>query len=140
MGEESKATSTVAYIDGQPVEVTGEPMQFTVAHMEDGEIVPDKPDFSAGGVSAADLADAIDTVKNAWAAVTMTIEVAATAIRKIAKQLVRAWEFQQAAEWAAVHNPRLVRFYQHTKKKRIRKKYAKRILAWYREEVLGCYD
>ncbi len=26
--------------------------------------------------------------------------------------------------------------YRHTKKKRTRKKYAKRILAWYREEVL----
>lgn len=140
MGEENNAAKTVAYIDGEPVEVAGEPMQFTVAHIEGGEIVPDTPDFSAGTVSMEDLAAAIDTMKNVWAAVTTTTEVAASAIRKCAKQLVRAWEFQQAIAWAEVYNPRTAHFYRHTKKRRIRKKYAKRILAWYQEEVLGCCD
>ena len=40
------------------------------------------------------------------------------------------------ARWAEVANRPLAARYHRTKKKRIRKKYAKRILAWYREEVL----
>lgn len=38
----------------------------------------------------------------------------------------------------AVDNRPLYNRYRHTKKKRIRKKYAKRILEWYRTEVAPC--
>lgn len=40
--------------------------------------------------------------------------------------------------WASVDNRPLYNRYRHTKKKRIRKKYAKRILEWYRTEVAPC--
>ena len=47
-----------------------------------------------------------------------------------------AEEPAEAMRWASVYNRPLAYRYRHTKKKRTRKKYAKRILAWYREEVL----
>lgn len=50
--------------------------------------------------------------------------------------LLGALEFREAMRWASVYNRPLAYRYRHTKKKRTRKKYAKRILAWYREEVL----
>ena len=46
-------------------------------------------------------------------------------------------EMETALHWASVDNRKLYNRYQHTKKKRIRKKYTKRILEWYRAEVLG---
>lgn len=55
------------------------------------------------------------------------------AIREAARV---ALEFQEAMRWASVYNRPLAYRYRHTKKKRTRKKYAKRILTWYREEVL----
>ena len=53
-----------------------------------------------------------------------------------AAAMVRAREMEKAIRWAEVANRPLAARYHRTKKKRIRKKYAKRILAWYREEVL----
>ena len=47
-----------------------------------------------------------------------------------------AAEFHKALRWAEAANRPLAARYHRTKKKRIRKKYAKRILAWYREEIL----
>lgn len=140
MGPEKSNGPVVAYMDGQPVEMAGEPLQFTVAHMEGGEIVPDTPDFSAGGVSVAEITAAIGTVTKAWGAVTAAIEEAARTVRQIVRQLARAWEFQQAMKWAEAANRPLAARYHHTKKKRIRKKYTKRILSWYREEILQCCD
>lgn len=103
------------------------------------KIVPDTPDFSAGAAKfdPEKLAVAVSTVKDAAAALAPVWEQMAMAIRRIANTIFRWRELEQAIKWAAVYNPRLARFYRHTKKKRIRKKYAKRILAWYREEVLG---
>lgn len=137
MGPENSVGPLVAYIDGQPVELAERPVQFTVAHMEGGEIVPDTPDFSAGGVSAAEITAAIDTMSKVWAAVAVTIEEAGRTIRQIVRQFIRAWEFQQAMKWAEAYNRPLAYRYHHTKKKRTRKKYAKRILEWYRTEVGG---
>lgn len=140
MGSENSGGHFVAYIDGKPVEMAGEPLQFTVTHMEGGEIVPDTPDFSAGGVSVAEIAAAIGTVSEVWDTVTVAIEEAARAIRQIVRQLTRAWEFQQAMKWAEAYNRPLANRFHHTKKKRTRKKYEKRIRAWYWEEVRGCCD
>ena len=49
-----------------------------------------------------------------------------------------AEEFRKALRWAEAANRPLAARYHHTKKKRIRKKYAKRILEWYRTEVAPC--
>lgn len=64
------------------------------------------------------LAEAVRAVADAWGAI------------------VAAEEFRKALRWAEAANKPLACRYHRTKKKRIRKKYAKRILAWYREEVL----
>ena len=57
-------------------------------------------------------------------------------MRNIVATMVRAREMEKAIRWAEVANKPLAYRYHHTKKKRTRKKYAKRILEWYREEVL----
>ena len=64
-------------------------------------------------------------------------------LAEAARAMVDAWEairaaeeFRKALRWAEAANRPLAARYHHTKKKRIRKKYAKRILAWYREEIL----
>ena len=122
----------MAYIDGQPVEVPLKPIQVTVAHVEDGEIIPDTPDFSAGGVSAADAADAMATASKAWADISITMEMAAEGIQNF----FHAMELATAVWLARIFEPKLAHRYLHTKKKRIRKKYEKRIMAWYREVFL----
>lgn len=122
----------MAYIDGQPVEVPLKPIQVTVAHVEDGEIIPDTPDFSAGGVSAADAADAMDTASKAWADISITMEMAAEGIQEFFRAIGPA----TAVHFAKVLEPAMVHRYLHTKKKRIRKKYEKRILTWFREVFL----
>ena len=126
MGHESSGGPFVAYFDGQPVEMAQKPIQFTVAHLEDGEIVPD---YSAGGVSAEDAAEAMAAASKAWADVSITMEVAAEGIREFA----RAMELASAVWLARIFEPETVHRYVHTKKKRTRKKYEKRILAWFRE-------
>ena len=50
--------------------------------------------------------------------------------------IMEAEAFRKALRWAEAANRPLAARYHRTKKKRIRKKYAKRILAWYREEIL----
>lgn len=125
----------MAYIDGQPVEVPLKPIQVTAAHVEDGEIIPDTPDFSAGGVSAADAADVADamaTASKAWADISITMEMEAEGIQKFFHAMVLA----VAVRCAMVLEPAMAHRYLHTKKKRIRKKYEKRIMAWFREVFL----
>ena len=56
--------------------------------------------------------------------------------RGMVEEFVTAAEFHKALLWAEAANRPLAARYHRTKKKRIRKKYAKRILAWYREEIL----
>ena len=132
MGHETSGGTYVAYIDGRPVEVPLKPIQVTVAHLEDGEIIPDTPDFSAGGVSAADAADALAAASKAWADISITMEMAAEGIQKFFHAMVLA----VAVRCAMVLEPAMAHRYLHTKKKRIRKKYEKRIIAWYREVFL----
>jgi len=64
------------------------------------------------------------------------LEEATRAVADAWEAIKGAAEFQKAMRWAEAANRPLAARYHHTKKKRIRKKYAKRILAWYREEIL----
>ena len=123
MGPDSNSGTVVAYLDGKPVEI-GHPMP---------EITPD---YSAGGVSAADAAEAMATVSKAWADVSITMEVAAENLRAFFYSM----ELALAVHLARIFKPELVRRYQHTKKKRTRKKYEKRILAWFGEVWGKCSD
>lgn len=76
------------------------------------------------------LAAAAETLRNAWAGIMASFEVAA--------EVEARHEMEMALRWASVDNRPLYNRYRHTKKKRIRKKYAKRILEWYRTEVAPC--
>lgn len=119
MGPENSGGPFAAYIDGQPVEI--------------GQDLPEiTPDYSAGGVSAADAAAAMATVSKVWADVSITMEVAAEGLRAF----MYSTELGMAVYLARIFEPDLARRYIHTKKKRTRKKYEKRIMAWFRE-VLG---
>ena len=76
------------------------------------------------------------TVSKAWADVSITMEVAAEGLRAFMYSL----ELGMAVHLARIFKPELVRRYQHTKKKRTRKKYEKRILAWFGEVWGKCSD
>lgn len=64
------------------------------------------------------------------------LEEATRAVADAWEAIKGAAEFQKAMRWAEADNRPLAARYHRAKKKRIRKKYAKRILAWYREEIL----
>ena len=115
MGPDSNSGPMVAYLDGQPVEI-GTPLP---------EITPD---YSAGGVTAEEAAAAAEI----WGDMSVTVEVAEENLRAFFYSM----ELALALHLARIFKPELVRRYRHTKKKRTRKKYEKRIMAWFRE-VLG---
>lgn len=54
----------------------------------------------------------------------------------VAAQIEEKHELETALRWASCYYRPAFNRYRHTKKKRTRKKYEKKILAWYREEVL----
>lgn len=125
MGEQNTSAAAV-YLDGKPLGAIGEL-----------ELLEPEP-----GVSAEQAAEACRKMGKAWAQATMTIEAVAPAfcrwIRKVAAEVAAQQEMEMALRWASVDNRLLYNRYRHTKKKRIRKKYAKRILEWYRTEVAPC--
>lgn len=125
MGEQNTSAAAV-YLDGKPLGAIGE--------LELSELEP--------GVTAEQATEACRKLGEAWAKVTMTIEAMAPAfcrwIRKVAAEVAAQQEMEMALRWASVDNRPLYNRYRHTKKKRIRKKYAKRILEWYRTEVAPC--
>lgn len=101
-----------------------------------------KSELQELGVSAEQAAEACRKLGEAWAQATMTIEAVAPAfcrwIQRVAAEVAAQQEMEMALRWASVDNRPLYNRYRHTKKKRIRKKYAKRILEWYRTEVATC--
>ena len=125
MGEQNTSAAAV-YLDGKPLGAIGE--------LELSELEP--------GVTAEQATEACRKLGEAWAKVTMTIEAMAPAfcrwIRKVAAEVEAKHEMETALRWASVDNRPHYNRYRHTKKKRIRKKYAKRILEWYRTEVAPC--
>ena len=125
MGEQN-TSATAVYLDGKPLGAIGE--------LELPEPEP--------GVTAEQATEACRKLGEAWAQAVMTIEAVAPAfcrwIRKVAAEVEAQQEMETALRWASVDNRPLYNRYRHTKKKRIRKKYAKRILEWYRTEVALC--
>lgn len=59
-------------------------------------------------------------------------------LRKVAAEVLKYQELETALRWARCFNRPLYNRYVHTKKRRIRKKYEKRIMAWYKTEVAPC--
>ena len=97
-------------------------------------------DTNTGGVGAEQIVAAYDriadTVAQAHEAARIATEKFSRVVQRIAAKLEAQHELNTALRWAAVYNRPLYERRQRTKKLRIRKKYEKRILAWYRTEVL----
>src|SRR5699024_8366977 len=125
------------YIDGQPAGTAyGEIPEISLVEEEPTEAVP--PAVISGGSMTITLEQASEAVKSlagAWDAICTTIEQAGKALTRGTAACGEALESQEAMPWAHVYNRPLAYPYRHAKKKRTRKKYAKRILAWYREDV-----
>lgn len=146
MGEDNKATGMVAYLEGQPVGKIPETLpDLALAPDATAEVSPLHAALSS--LSTAEIridpeaaARLVSSVKEAWQGILLAFEPVAEAfqewIRSIAAEVAAHEEKEKALRWASIGNRPLYNRYRHTKKKRTRKKYAKRILAWYREEVL----
>ena len=125
MGEQNTSAAAV-YLDGKPLGTIGEL-----------ELVNPEP-----GITAEQAAEACQALSRAWGQ--LTTEAGRLAedfcrwIRKVAAEVEAQHEMETALRWASVDNRQLYNRYRHAKKKRIRKKYAKRILEWYRTEVAPC--
>lgn len=85
---------------------------------------------------------AAETLRKVRDSIATSFEVAAEAfgkwIQSVAAAVEAQHEMETALRWARCCNRPLYNRYTHTKKKRTRKKYAKRILEWYRTEVAPC--
>ena len=77
-------------------------------------------------------------IREITAGVLTTVNSFCRWIQRVAAEVAAQQEMEMALRWASVDNRPLYNLYPHTKKKRIRKKYAKRILEWYRTEVAPC--
>lgn len=133
MGEENRADDLVVYADGQPV---GRIEEITL------------PEVDAAPEEAMGLEDSLApfsmqmtiSYKEAEAAmeeITRQAAAARGAIQAFFRRIVEVWEeiqLREAVRWAEEYNRPLAWRYHHTKKKRTRKKYAKRIMAWYRRD------
>ena len=93
-------------------------------------------------IDTAGAVEACRKLTEAWEEATATVAAMAPAfcewIRKVAAEVEAQHEMETAMRWASVDNRPLYERYHRTKKKRTRRKYAKRILAWYRTEVAAC--
>lgn len=56
-------------------------------------------------------------------------------LNEVAAEIGKKHELETALRWASVCNRSLYNRYRHVKKARIRKKYTKKILKWYRTEA-----
>lgn len=124
MGNENESTPAVVYLDGKPL---------TSADMVK------VPEITIAPETAARL---VSSLSAAWQSIVLQFEVIADGftkwIRQTAAEVEAAHELETALRWASIDNRPLYNRYHHTKKKRIRKKYAKRVLEWYRTEVAVC--
>lgn len=92
-------------------------------------------------IDAERLAEAARLLSEVWQNIVRTIEEVAGSLgnwlKAVAAEVEAQHEMETALRWASVDNRKLYNRCRHTKKRRTRKKYAKRILKWYRAEVLG---
>lgn len=135
--DEMGATQAVVYIDGQPVQYGGEITLPVFTADPTADPVPvDMPECSIT-IDIDKASAAAKALTEAWNTFAVRLKEISKALGKTWGVIVAAEEFRKALRWAEAYNRPLANRYHHTKKKRIRKKYAKRILAWYREEILG---
>ena len=112
MGPENSSGPVVGYIDGQPVEIRGPLPEFTIE----------------------DISEDARTAKKAleaWEDICITVEVGGDALRSFFKKMELCIAVCLAGCYKSTKG--MAHRYRHTKKKRTRKKYEKRILTWFRE-------
>ncbi|SCJ79168.1 Uncharacterised protein [uncultured Flavonifractor sp.] len=124
MGPDEKDVGTItAYVDGEPVTASA-----TIG-----------PEITA--VDLERIKKATEDIQTVWESVrrvvTIVTEDFGEWIRSVATQIEEKHELETAMRWASCYYRPVFNKYRHTKKKRTRKKYEKKILDWYREEVLG---
>lgn len=88
--------------------------------------------------ATANCEELAKAIREITAGVLTTVNSFCRWIQQVAAEVAAQQEMEMALRWASVDNRPLYNRYRHTKKKRIRKKYAKRILEWYRTEVAPC--
>lgn len=88
--------------------------------------------------ATANCEELAKAIREITAGVLTTVNSFCRWIQRVAAEVAAQQEMETALRWASVDNRPLYNRYRHTKKKRIRKKYAKRILEWYRTEVAPC--
>lgn len=135
MDEEEKGLVTL-YAEGEPV-FSGRPVEPpTIELAEVPELPPggdvmdwNKPVMLEGAI------DAVGTITKAWDTIMGTFREAVDTItelwRAIATESVKEWMEKKAIAWADQNRRDLAGRYHHTKKRRIRKKYQKRIMQEY---------
>ncbi len=137
MGPKESGTAQAAvYIDGQPVQYAGEITLPEIAAEPEQVERPAPPLLASMGLTMEQAGKVAKVMAEAFCTFCVALEEAAAAVTKIWGAIQAAEEFRKALRWAEAANRPLAARYHRTKKKRIRKKYAKRILAWYREEIL----
>ena len=140
MGPDEKSAGVVAvYVDGHPVQYAGEITLPEITEDPERAEHAEAPPMFFGGSVAITLDQASEAMKplaGVWDAIRTALAAASRAVTKMWAAYLAAAEFQTALRWADAYNRPLAARYHRTKKKRTRKKYAKRIVAWYREEVL----
>ena len=123
MFEETKPTEVTVCLNGKPMEPISAGLPVIT-------VDPEKMDAAA------------ETLRKVRDSIATSFEVAAEAfgkwIQSVAAEVEAQHEMETALRWARCYNRPLYNRYTHTKKKRTRKKYAKRILEWYRTEVAPC--
>ena len=88
--------------------------------------------------ATANCEELAKAIREITAGVLTTVNSFCRWIQRVAAEVAAQQEMETALRWASVDNRPLYNRYTHTKKKRTRKKYAKRILEWYRTEVAPC--
>lgn len=145
MGEENKTAEFL--VDGLPVAGAGEFPEFAAGGIvETDELVTE---YVKGMTTQPEWVIPVDWAEKAMAGINavrefileeqrmarMALDAFGEWLASVLRALNAAKELETAIRWAEVYNRPLAHRYHHTKKKRTRKKYAKRILTWYREEV-----
>lgn len=138
MGPRERGTAQAAvYIDGQPVQYAGEITLPGIAAEPEQVERPAPPLLASMGLTMEQAKEAASYLAEEFRIFCNHLVEAARAVADAWGAIVAAEEYSIALRWAEASNKPLAYRYHHTKKKRIRKKYAKRILARYREEIYG---
>lgn len=128
MGPDGKGTAqAAAYIDGQPVQYAGEiTLPEITAAPEQMESTEAPPLLASMGFTVEQFNEAARFMAEAFGIFCDKLAEAARAMVDAWEAIRAAEEFRKALRWAEAANRPLAARYHHTKKKRIRKKYAKR--------------